>query len=81
LLQLLRLHFDVIKVKRGQGNYTGINMHLRIDNFDCEVQLRGSFEHSFYQINHKFNYKLKGASLRSRSAAALPLPQPTPSPH
>jgi hypothetical protein len=48
-------------VKPGQTpDYKGYNLHVKIDNTDCEVQLRGAFEHSFYQIQHKFGYKVKG---------------------
>jgi ppGpp synthetase/RelA/SpoT-type nucleotidyltranferase len=60
--QLLHLHFDVIAVKPGATpEYRGTNVHVRIENTDCEVQLRGAFEHAFYQIQHKFGYKVKGA--------------------
>ncbi len=59
--QLLHLHFDVVSVKHGETpEYRGVNVHVRIENTDCEVQLRGAFEHAFYQIQHKFGYKVKG---------------------
>jgi hypothetical protein len=61
---MLQLHFDVITVKPGTTpEYKGTNVHVKIDDTDCEVQLRGAFEHSFYQIQHKFGYKVKGAPI------------------
>jgi hypothetical protein len=65
-LQVLELHFNVISVKPGQtAEYKGYNLHVKIENTDCEVQLRGAFEHSFYQIQHKFGYKVKGEATPS----------------
>jgi len=82
IIKVLELHFNVISVKPGQGDlYKGTNIHLKVDNTDCEVQLRGTFEHSLYQVQHKFAYKVKGppmtveqdsilASLRQHAFAA-----------
>ncbi len=73
--QLLYLHFDVVSVKRGDPpEYNGTNVHLKIENTHCEMQLRGAFEHAFYQIQHKFGYKVKGARCSPPASTLLSSP-------
>lgn len=46
--------FEVLNFKGPSDDYGGTNVHICVDGYDVEVQLRGGFNHSFYQVNHKF---------------------------
>jgi len=59
MLRLMK-GFEIVNVKRGEGEYLGTNIHARFNGtMDLEVQLRGAYHHAFYQLNHKFVYKPK----------------------
>lgn len=58
IIRILELSegFELVELKPKSNEYLGTNLHARIDGFDMEIQLRGAFHHSFYQINHKVGF-------------------------
>lgn len=84
LIAMFRLTegFHVVNVKEGKGEYLGTNIHLKIDGVDLEVQLRGAFHHSFYQVRGRCELCRGRPIKRYRIFVSCPpLPLFSPYPH
>lgn len=53
-------NIEIIEIRRtGEGNYNGTNIKASFKDFKFEIQLRGAYQHAFYEIFHDFGYKAK----------------------